>query len=550
MAEIDDTANRPIFPSPFHDGERRVQERLGERDVELWARGAIREAMPDQHRAFFEAQMFMVASARDADGRPWATVLEGWPGFVCSPDARSLTVSAQPVDGDALEGAFSEGADVGFIGIELATRRRNRVNGKVSRAGTEGFGFSVGQSFGNCPQYIRARDVRWSTEQAAARVVRSAVLSPSQQQWVRSADTFFIATGYRGEGDDPAYGMDVSHRGGERGFVEVLDDRTLRFPDYAGNQFYNTLGNILGDPRTGLLFLDFSTGSLLQMTGRATIIWDKAEAAKVPGARQLVSFEIESIVELTSALHLRWQKDADAIRSLRLASRHRESADVTSLVFEARDGGALAPFRAGQHLPLELHLPAGLGKVQRSYSLSGDPSDGRYRISVKREPQGLVSRILHDVFQVGGFLDAGRPSGDFALPDTKSPLVMVSAGIGITPVLSMLHQLVGEEGDRPVWFVHSARDGDHHAFREEVRALVKGKANIQIVTHYTRPLPSDSPGHDFDHAGRISAAGLVALSGSADTQYLLCGPAAFLAELEEGLEREGVPQEQIRFESF
>lgn len=550
MLKTDAAGNRPENRSPFHDGEKQVQERLGERDVELWARGAIREAMPDQHRAFFEAQMFLVASARDAAGRPWATVLEGWPGFVRSPDARSLTVSAQPVEGDALEGAFSEGADVGFIGIELATRRRNRMNGKVSRVGAEGFGFSVGQSFGNCPQYIRARDVRWSAEKTSALAVRSDALNASQQQWIGSADTFFIATGYRGEGDDPAYGMDVSHRGGERGFVEVLDDRTLRFPDYAGNQFYNTLGNILGDPRTGLLFLDFTTGSLLQMTGRATIIWDKAEAAKVPGARQLVSFEIESIVELTSALHLRWQKDADAIRSLRLVAKHSESADVTSFVFEARDGGALPAFRAGQHLPLEFHLPGGLGKVQRSYSLSGAPSDGRYRISVKRERQGLVSRILHDVFPVGGFLDAGRPSGDFALPDAKSPLVLASAGIGITPLLSMLHQLAGEEGARPVWFVHSARDGDHHAFRKEAQALANDKPNVQIITHYTRPLPSDVPGYDFDHAGRISAAGLVALTGSADTQYLLCGPAAFLADLEVGLLREGVAQDQIRFEAF
>jgi ferredoxin-NADP reductase len=210
----------------------------------------------------------------------------------------------------------------------------------------------------------------------------------------------------------------------------------------------------------------------------------------------------------------------------------------------------LPAFRAGQHLPLELHLPGGFGKVQRSYSLSGDPSDGRYRISVKREAQGLVSRILHDVFPVGGFLDAGRPSGDFALPDAKSPLVLASAGIGITPLLSMLHQLAGEEGTRPVWFVHSARDGDHHAFRKEVQALAKDKPNVQIITHYTRPLPSDVPGYDFDHAGRISAAGLVALSGRADTRYLLCGPAVFLAELEEGLQREGVLQEQIRFESF
>ncbi len=117
MAEIDETANRTVIPSPFHDGERQVQERLGDRDVERWASGAIRGFMPDQHRAFFEDQPFMIASARDPAGRPWATVLEGWPGFVRSPDPGSLTISALPVAGDALEEAFVAGADVGFIGI-------------------------------------------------------------------------------------------------------------------------------------------------------------------------------------------------------------------------------------------------------------------------------------------------------------------------------------------------------------------------------------------------------------------------------------------------
>ncbi len=550
MAEIDETANRTVIPSPFHDGERQVQERLGDRDVERWARGAIRGFMPDQHRAFFEDQPFMIASARDAAGRPWATVLEGWPGFVRSPDPGSLTISALPVAGDALEEAFVAGADVGFIGIELATRRRNRVNGTVASAGSDGFRFAVGQSFGNCPQYIRARDVRWSTEAASGEAVRGSRLSATQAAWIRSADTFFIATGYRGEGDDEAFGMDVSHRGGERGFVHVLDDRRLMFPDYAGNRFYNTLGNILADARTGLLFLDFASGSLLQVTGRATIVWDVEEVAKVPGARQLVSFEVDEIVELTSVLHLRWQKEASAIRSLRLAEKIRESSDVTSFVFEARDEGALPSFKAGQHLPIELSLPAGHGKIQRSYSLSGDPSEGRYRISVKREPNGLVSRLLHDVLQVGGYIDAGRPAGDFSLPETNDPVVLASAGIGITPLLSMLHHLAGEDGSRPVWFVQSVRDGDHHPFRQEVESLTAGRPNIRHEIRYSRPQPSDVSGRDYNSVGRITAQELLDLSPKLQTQYFLCGPSAFLADLKSGLEQLGVSQERIHFEAF
>jgi ferredoxin-NADP reductase/predicted pyridoxine 5'-phosphate oxidase superfamily flavin-nucleotide-binding protein len=542
--------NRQDTRSPFHDGERRVQERLGDREVERWARGAIRNFMPDQHRIFFEEQPFMIAAARDSEGRPWATVLEGGPGFVRSPDAVSLEISAHPVPGDALEDALRAGADIGLIGIELATRRRNRVNGTLTSAGESGFRFSVGQSFGNCPQYIRARKYWWTPGKPSGKAERGTSLTASQSAWIRSADTFFIATGYRGEGDDPAFGMDISHRGGERGFVEVLDDRTIRFPDFAGNRYYNTLGNILSDARTGFLFIDFASGSLLQVTGRASIDFDSEAVARVQGARQLVTLEVDEFVELTSVLRLRWQDEAGSARSLRLAERVRESADVTSFYFESRDGGPLKQFTAGQHLPIELNLSGGFGKVQRSYSLSGSPKEGRYRISVKRDPQGLVSRILHDVLEVGATIDAGTPAGTFGLPETNEPVVLVSAGIGVTPLLSMLHAIATEETGRQVWFVHGARDGTHHPFREEVRSLAAGRANIRLLTHYSRPLETDARGQDFDLEGRITAESLMALTGAASASYYLCGPAVFMGELRAGLAREGIPESRIFEESF
>ncbi|MDN3719805.1 flavin-nucleotide-binding protein [Roseibium salinum] len=257
MLERDFNALARDGASPFHEGERIVQERLGVRKVEEWARKAIRSFMPDQHREFFEAQPFLIMAARDAEGRPWATLVEGDDGFVRSPDPTSLEIRSRPVHGDALEGAFQPGADLAILGIELATRRRNRANGRIGRADGETIDFKLDQSFGNCPQYIRARDIWRSPDEPAPRVVRGTRLSASQKRWIGTANTFFIGTGYRGEGDNPAFGLDVSHRGGERGFVEVPSDSRIRFPDYAGNDYYNTLGNILKDARTGLLFLDF-----------------------------------------------------------------------------------------------------------------------------------------------------------------------------------------------------------------------------------------------------------------------------------------------------
>ena len=145
---------------PFHEGEQRVHERLGVRGIEDWARKVVRPYLPEQHRAFHTSLPFLVAAARDARGRPWATLLAGRDGFVTSPDPRTLRIDARPVRGDALEGALGEGADLGLLGIEFGTRRRNRLNGRVARDGSGVLLCAVEQTFGNCPQYIREREWR------------------------------------------------------------------------------------------------------------------------------------------------------------------------------------------------------------------------------------------------------------------------------------------------------------------------------------------------------------------------------------------------------
>jgi uncharacterized protein len=536
--------------SPFHKGEKTIQRKMGVGDTERWARKFIRDHMPDQHRDFFTAQPFLVVSARDEAGRPWATLLEGEDGFVTSPEATVLDINSKPVRGDALETAFSRGADVGILGIELATRRRNRVNGHVGAVKDDGIAFAVDQSFGNCPQYIRERNYWRSPEEPSGKSARATRLNNAQTAWISSADTFFIASGYRGDGQNEAFGMDVSHRGGERGFVEVLSGTKIRFPDYAGNNHYNTLGNLLLNPQAGFLFIDFATGSLLQLTGKATIDWDSDDVARFHGARQLVSLEIEEIVELPSALKLRWDEDAETARSLRLIEKKRESADVTSFVFESRDGGPLEPFEPGQHLPIELDIPGVDGKVQRSYSLSGTPGENCYRISVKREPRGLASTFLHDGLEEGAILASRRPSGGFELPDTEPPLVLVSAGIGVTPMLSYLHAVALAKSDRPVWFVHGARDGAHHPFKKEVRRLVERQPTISSKTLYSRPLPEDVSGVDYDVTGRITADFLAELVSHEDAHFLLCGPAAFMAEIKSDLETRGISEDRIHIENF
>ena len=536
--------------SPFHRGEHMAQSRQGVRDIEDWARKVVRDHLPEQHRDFHTTLPFLVIAARDNADRPWATLLEGPDGFVTSPDNKALSVAALPVPGDALHGAIRPESDIGILGIELATRRRNRVNGRVGQVTSSAFDFHVDQTFGNCPQYIRERE--WHREESSApgHTTRGQGLTDSQANWITSADTFFIASGFRGDGESQTYGMDASHRGGDRGFLQVLDNRRVRFPDYAGNNHFNTIGNLLLDPKAGYLFVDFESGSFLQLTGTASIDWDSDEVAKFPGARRLVTLEIDEIVETRSAVSLRWSADADSVRSLRLVEKLPESADVTSFVFEARDGGSLPGFEPGQHLPIELNVPGASAPVRRTYSLSNGPDEDHYRISVKREPKGLASRYLHDHLETGAIIDSRHPSGDFMMTCSKCPLVLVSAGVGVTPMLSILNKVANERGTRPVWFVHGARDGQHHPMAQEVRELAAKRPEITVHVAYSRPATEDEVGSDYDSQGRVNGALLSQLINNADAHYFLCGPVSFMGEVQADLESRGVSPEQIHTENF
>lgn len=538
--------------SPFHEGEQRVQERLGVRaSIEPWARQVVRAYLPDEHRLFYASLPFLIAAARDAHGRPWATLLAGAPGFVGSPDPQRLAIDARPVPGDALEGALATGADLGLLGIDLETRRRNRVNGRVVNDGADALVFEVDQSFGNCPQYIHERAwqrLQESTSRTPSR--RTTRLTPAMGAWIGNADTFFIASGHRGDGESPAFGMDASHRGGDPGFVHVESDTRLVFPDYAGNNHFNTIGNLVVDPRAGLLFIDFERGSLLQLTGRARIDWDSDAVSRFPGARRLVDFELEEAVEIEQALPLRWSAAREFVRTLRLVDKIRESADVTSFVFASRDGGPLPDFEAGQHLPIELDVPGRPEPLRRTYSLSSGPGRDRYRISVKREPLGVASRHLHDAIEQGAFVDAHRPAGEFVLDKTDRPVALISAGIGVTPMVSMLHALVDAPMPKPVWFIHGARDGAHHPLAEEVRALAAKREQAHVHVAYSRPRADDVPAVHHDSTGRIDIDLVTRLVPDLDAEFYLCGPTGFLADVHAGLLARGVAMQRIHTETF
>jgi len=297
-------------PPAFHEGERAVQERAGVRDkVAALGPRVFRDFMPEQHREFFAKLPFVIVGMVDAQGQPWASVLANPPGFIESPDPRELVVRALPPAGDPLAGTLAEGAPIGLLGIEPHTRRRNRMNGVVGRVTDQGFSVGVRQSFGNCPKYIQARAPEYVGGAAAAKAVhRSDRLDAAARRMIRQADTFFIATAHpaaRG-GSAPAHGVDVSHRGGKPGFVRVDADDALTVPDFVGNSFFNTLGNLSLDPRAGLLFIDFAAGDLLYLAADAQILWEGAELDAFAGAERLLRFRVREARRVEASLPLRW----------------------------------------------------------------------------------------------------------------------------------------------------------------------------------------------------------------------------------------------------
>ncbi|MGF6817469.1 putative pyridoxine 5'-phosphate oxidase superfamily flavin-nucleotide-binding protein [Paraburkholderia atlantica] len=296
--------------SPFHAGEQEAQQRAGVRDVaESMGRRGIRRFMPEQHREFFAAQPFLVIGGVDASGQPWATLRASSPGFVSSPDARTLRIEGGALAGDPLAAAWREGAQLGALGIEPRTRRRNRVNGVVRSVQGDTLQVEVMQSFGNCPKYIQSRTPSFIERNAAATRAQPEIathLSSADRELLASADTFFIASANLSEEAGVGKGGDVSHRGGAPGFVRVDDANTLTTPDYSGNRFFNTIGNLVHDPRAGLLVIDFATGDLLYLAVRAEIIWDGDELAAFAGAQRLVRFHVDEVRRSPGALPFQW----------------------------------------------------------------------------------------------------------------------------------------------------------------------------------------------------------------------------------------------------
>jgi ferredoxin-NADP reductase/MOSC domain-containing protein YiiM/ferredoxin len=237
-------------------------------------------------------------------------------------------------------------------------------------------------------------------------------------------------------------------------------------------------------------------------------------------------------------------------RTLRVVAKRSESATVLSLELEADDGAPLGRRLPGQFVTLKLEPGHGVPPLVRSYSLSGPPDSTRYRITIKVEPHGAAGRYLRATVDVGNRIKVAAPRGQFTLDGGAQPVALVSAGVGVTPVLAMLHALHNSRSTRDIWWLHGTRNGAEHAFAQETRSLLATLPNARSRVWYSQPGPDDHIGTEYDELGHITLEGIAATGAPTDGVFYLCGPTPFMTATRTGLGTVGVPTARVHTETF
>jgi predicted pyridoxine 5'-phosphate oxidase superfamily flavin-nucleotide-binding protein len=290
----------------YHNGERHIQQLVGEEKIAARNGKIIFDKIVKGAFNFIENQQFLIISSRDENGQIWNSILMGNNGFLKIIDERNIQIhlaALQSDKGDILFKNLASNDEIGLLFIELATRRRFRVNGKAVLDG-ESLSIEVIEAYPNCPKYIQKRSLRHlEKNNTKAQYQKGTTLEQAELDWIRQADTFFVGSASANGG------MDTSHRGGAVGFVEILTDGQLKIPDYVGNSMYNTLGNFVENPNAGLLFIDFTTGATLQLSGKAALVFgqqSEEDLQKTTGTGRYWTFKTEYWIR-TEGLQVDWE---------------------------------------------------------------------------------------------------------------------------------------------------------------------------------------------------------------------------------------------------
>jgi predicted pyridoxine 5'-phosphate oxidase superfamily flavin-nucleotide-binding protein len=293
--------------SPFHEGELLVQQRVGEVSEAQQNGRILADTIPKGASKFIEQQPMVILGSVDAQHNVWASVLFGHPGFIKSVNPQTIELDLTQAilhAHDPLWTNINHDNRIGILIIELVSRRRLRINGTIAQTTSERLRLHVLESYPNCPKYIQRRRLALNLREVPNQLSepRFGQALSEQQGWIESADTLFVATAH------PTGGVDASHRGGNPGFIRMLDHRTLRIPDYIGNSMFNTLGNLVVNPQAGLVFLDCDRSRTLQLVGRTTIQWNLDDPAHpTGGTHRYWDFKVERWLETDLLQPLQWE---------------------------------------------------------------------------------------------------------------------------------------------------------------------------------------------------------------------------------------------------
>ena len=535
--------------NPYHEGELAVQQRVDETEIARINSGAIDETILAGALRFIEQQPMVVIGSMDPQGHVWASTLFGNPGFIRALDNKTLELDiSQPrsADDEPLWANLLENPSVGLLVVELGSRRRIRINGRARKVSSELIIIDVERAYPNCPKYIQRRD--WKTleanEQYKATVSTvGKELNDIHKTLIAGADTLFVASAH------PELGVDASHRGGHPGFVHIMNDQQLRIPDFAGNSMFNTLGNFTSYPFAGLIFIDFERGHLLQLTGKAKVLWDMDDPKKeTGGTRRYWQFDITSWQESTLPYRFAWElldesphipelkhySNVNDTLSLQVERIQQEIDRVKSFRLRANDGKTLPEALPGAHLQVKVKLPDG-SDANRHYSLLNHPDDrSAYEIGVLNEPRGRGGSLyLHEHVHEGDTLEIQLPKNAFPMATHANHSILIAGGIGITPILSMLQRLSSSKQSYEMHY--SARTFSGLAFRDRIEGIAGEKANFYASQE--------------EDGQRLNLKELLTTPKPGVHVYV-CGPRSMINAIREIAAAQGWAPSHIHFESF
>ena len=531
--------------NPFHEGELAVQNKLGVSDTARMNAKVVSNRIPGGALSFISQQSMVIFGSIDKKDMIWSSAIFGEPGFISPTDESALEIDTSKLgmsSYDPLWKNIAHNNHIGMLIIELVSRRRLRINGRIEKLSETKYKILVDQAYPNCPKYIQRRHISrvYQLNKKSIEVsTNGKKLSKYQMELISSADTFFVASAHED------HNVDASHRGGNPGFIQVISDKVICIPDYSGNSMFNTLGNFQSNPQAGLVFIDFYNKKFLQLTGEVKILWKiEGNEKETGGTCRYWKIKIDSWIESHIPFGIEWeyldsspfnpitvnQKPNELMLTVRKIKQ--ESPHIKSFYLTDKNGNYLPGIEAGSHLKLKLGV--GNHSMVRHYSILSNPGERtHYQIAVLEEPNSRGgSKFMHHQVQEGDELHCEIAVNNFQLNEKAKHTILIAGGIGITPIYSMLQKLTKDKQSLNLHY--TAKYQSDFIFSDNIKVLADGDCQFYASREGGLRLNLDA----------------ILKTPKNETHIYVCGPLRLINSAREISEKNGWNPDQIHFESF